>query len=180
MVSTKPTRRGVWPQIPSFCRILSDDETGSFVSRGQIASAYMNIQPVNSGHVLIVPNIPRPTMADVTRAEAADMMRLALALNRALRSRDLPCVNLFWADGEAASQRPSTRTFTCFRGGTTMASSSDPTTTRPILRGRTSTPWRVSSAGSCKEKAPGQTQGFLTTSGCPEAGGYRRFLRPER
>ncbi|HVF12867.1 MAG TPA: HIT domain-containing protein, partial [Actinomycetota bacterium] len=38
-----------------FCRILDGTEPGSFVYRDDTVAAFMSIQPVNPGHVLVVP-----------------------------------------------------------------------------------------------------------------------------
>ncbi len=88
------------------CSILSGDAPGSFVYRDDLIAALMDIRPVNTGHVLVIPVRHAPYMADVTTEEAAAMMRLAHRTIAAVRASTLKCegVNLFLADGEAAGQ----------------------------------------------------------------------------
>src|SRR6186997_2543168 len=89
-----------------FCRILSGEAPASFVYRDDLVAAFMDIQPVNLGHVLVVPVRHAPAMAHVTVAEAEAIMRVAQQSTAALRASTLKCegVNYFLADGEAAMQ----------------------------------------------------------------------------
>lgn len=89
-----------------FCQILSGNAPVSFVYSDDIVAAFMDIQPVNLGHLLIVPKRHAASMADVTAEEAAAMMRVAQRATAALRASTLRCegVNYFLADGEAAMQ----------------------------------------------------------------------------
>lgn len=89
-----------------FCRILTGELPGSFVYRDDRCAAFMDIQPVNIGHVLIVPVRHAPHLADLDANTAADLMRVGHATAAALRASGLPCdgVNFFLADGEAAMQ----------------------------------------------------------------------------
>jgi len=89
-----------------FCDILSGKAPASFIYRDDLVAAFMDIQPVNLGHVLVVPVRHAPYMEDVTDEEAGFMMRLAHRTTAALRASTLQCegVNYFLADGEAAMQ----------------------------------------------------------------------------
>lgn len=89
-----------------FCRILSGDLPASFVYRDDVVVAFMDIQPVNLGHLLVVPKRHAPLMSDVSAEEAAAMMLVAQRATAALRASTLKCegVNLFLADGAAAMQ----------------------------------------------------------------------------
>lgn len=89
-----------------FCRILEGALEATFLHRGELCSVFMDIQPVNEGHVLIIPNAHLPYLADVPADAVAEMMRLAKRFTAALRASGLRCegVNLFLADGEAAMQ----------------------------------------------------------------------------
>ncbi len=66
----------------------------------------MDIQPVNPGHVLVVPNRHATFLADLDEDTAAHMFRVGQRLAAALRRSGVRCeaVNLFLADGEAAGQ----------------------------------------------------------------------------
>ena len=89
-----------------FCKILSGDLPASIIYRDDLVAAFMDIQPVNLGHLLVVPIRHAPFMADVTAEEAAALMRVAQRTTAALRASTLKCegVNYFLADGEAAMQ----------------------------------------------------------------------------
>jgi histidine triad (HIT) family protein len=89
-----------------FCKLLKGELEASFVYRDDICSAFMDIQPVNSGHVLIVPNRHAPYLADLEAEEGAQLFRIAHRLSAAMRKSGVSCegVNFFLADGEAAMQ----------------------------------------------------------------------------
>ncbi|MFL5613092.1 MAG: HIT family protein [Gemmatimonadaceae bacterium] len=89
-----------------FCRIIEGELPASFVYRDDRCVAFMDIQPVNLGHLLVVPVRHAPYLADIDGNAAADLMRIAHSAAAALRASGLPCegVNLFLADGEAAMQ----------------------------------------------------------------------------
>ena len=89
-----------------FCEILSASEEASFVYRDDLVSAFLDIQPVNPGHLLVVPNRHAPYLADLDEATGARLFQVAQRLAVALRVSDLRCegINLFLADGEVAMQ----------------------------------------------------------------------------
>ncbi len=89
-----------------FCRILAGELPATFVYRDDDCAAFMDIQPVNPGHLLVVPTRHASHLADLDPATGARMMEVAQRLAAALRASELRCegVNLFLADGEAAMQ----------------------------------------------------------------------------
>lgn len=89
-----------------FCSILAGEAPASFVYRDEVCSAFMDIQPVNPGHVLVIPNVHAPHLANVDGDTAAHLMRVGHRLAAALRASGLRCegVNCFLADGAAAMQ----------------------------------------------------------------------------
>jgi len=66
----------------------------------------MDIQPVNPGHVLIVPVVHVAFLDDLDEETGAYLFTVAQRLSRALRRSGVHCegVNFFLADGEAAGQ----------------------------------------------------------------------------
>ena len=76
------------------------------VHKDDLCSAFMDIQPVNPGHVLVVPNTHAPYLADLKEEEGAQIFRVAHRVAMALREIGFRCegVNFFLADGEAAGQ----------------------------------------------------------------------------
>lgn len=89
-----------------FCQILSGTAPASLVHEDSLVAAFMDIRPVNLGHLLVIPKRHAASMADVTAEEAAAMMQVAQRATAALRASTLKCegVNYFLADGEAAMQ----------------------------------------------------------------------------
>ena len=89
-----------------FCEILAAKSPSSIVYRDDICTAFVDIQPVNAGHVLVVPNRHAPFLADLDEDTGARMFRIAHRVALALRNSGVECegVNLFLADGEAAMQ----------------------------------------------------------------------------
>ena len=89
-----------------FCRILAGELPASFVYRDDRCAAFLDIQPVNPGHLLVVPIQHGAYLADIDVETAADLMRVGHAAAAALRASGVKCegVNFFLADGEAAMQ----------------------------------------------------------------------------
>jgi histidine triad (HIT) family protein len=89
-----------------FCRILAGRLQASVVLRDAGCTAFMDIQPINAGHVLVVPNDHAASLADLPEDSGAHVFRTAKKVAAALYGSGLRCegVNLFLADGEAAGQ----------------------------------------------------------------------------
>jgi histidine triad (HIT) family protein len=89
-----------------FCRILNGQLPASFVYRDERCVAFMDIKPVNPGHLLVIPIEHRPHLADIDEETAGHLMRVGHRLAAAVRSSGVRCegVNLFLADGKAAMQ----------------------------------------------------------------------------
>ena len=89
-----------------FCDILSNKLPSSQVYQDEKCTAFMDIQPVNPGHVLIVPNNHASFLAELDEDTGTQMFRTAQRIARALRQSGMKCegVNFFLADGEAAMQ----------------------------------------------------------------------------
>ena len=89
-----------------FCKILAGQSPASMVYEDQRIAAFMDIQPVNAGHVLVVPRIHAAGLADLEGRLAGDLFQVSVRLAEAIRRTDLRCegINLFLADGRAAGQ----------------------------------------------------------------------------
>lgn len=89
-----------------FCKILTGELEVSLVYRDEVCAAFMDIQPVNPGHLLVVPSRHVDYLADLKEEEGAQLFRVAQRLATAVRQGGVKCegVNLFLADGEAAGQ----------------------------------------------------------------------------
>jgi histidine triad (HIT) family protein len=89
-----------------FCRILKGDLPSSVVYRDDLCLAFLDIHPINSGHVLVVPLRHAAELAELDPPIAGHLMVVAQRITAALRASTLRCdgVNLLLADGEAAGQ----------------------------------------------------------------------------
>ena len=90
----------------TFCDLLACKLPVSMVNQDEHCSAFFDIQPVNPGHLLVIPNHHAAYLSDLDEDTGAHMFRVAQRLAAALRRSGLRCegVNLFLADGEAARQ----------------------------------------------------------------------------
>jgi len=66
----------------------------------------MDIQPINAGHLLVVPNRHAAFLADLDEETAGHLFRVAQRIAAALHRSGVRCegATLFVADGEAAGQ----------------------------------------------------------------------------
>jgi diadenosine tetraphosphate (Ap4A) HIT family hydrolase len=88
-----------------FCQILKKEAPASFTYEDDSIVAFMDIQPITHGHMLVVPRQHAVLMAEVDETVAMRSFRIAREL-AALVRRTLGArgVNLFVADGEVAFQ----------------------------------------------------------------------------
>jgi histidine triad (HIT) family protein len=89
-----------------FCAIMAGHLDSSRVHEDEHVVAFMDIQPVATGHLLVVPRVHAQSLEVLTEALGALVFRVAHRLALALRRCGLPCegVNLFLADGAVAGQ----------------------------------------------------------------------------
>jgi histidine triad (HIT) family protein len=89
-----------------FCEILAGKLPASMVFTDEVCSAFMDIQPINPGHLLVVPNQHAAFLSELDPAVGGRMFQVVQRLSGALRQSGVRCdgVNLFLADGEAAGQ----------------------------------------------------------------------------
>ena len=89
-----------------FCRILKGELESSMVYEDEKVAAFLDIQPVNPGHLLIIPKEHVSYIAELNEELGAHMFRVGMRINKALRKTELRCegVDYFLADGEAAGQ----------------------------------------------------------------------------
>jgi histidine triad (HIT) family protein len=89
-----------------FCSIVSGDEVSSRVDEDETVLAFMDLDPVNPGHTLVVPKHHAVGLMDLDVELGMHMWRVGHRPARALRRTNLRCegVNVFVADGEAAFQ----------------------------------------------------------------------------
>ncbi len=89
-----------------FCDILADRSPASFVHRDELCAAFMDIRPINPGHVLVVPRQHAVSLLQLEPIAAGRLLQVAQRVDAALRQSGLRCegVNLYLADGRVAGQ----------------------------------------------------------------------------
>lgn len=89
-----------------FCRVSSGQAEASLVYQDGSVTAFMDILPVNPGHLLVVPNQHTPDLASLDEATGGRMFAVGVRMSQALRGAGVACegVNLYLADGRAAGQ----------------------------------------------------------------------------
>lgn len=89
-----------------FCEIVSGEAPATILHRDDEVLAFLDIDPVTPGHLLVVSQRHAPALSDLPRTTASRLFEVARDMAAALRASDLRCdgVNLFYADGEVAFQ----------------------------------------------------------------------------
>ena len=90
----------------AFCEIVQGNAPAAVVYSDESVVAFMDIQPINAGHVLVVPRDHATGLAELDAGIGGHMFKVAMRLAGAVRGSGLLCegVGLFLADGEAAGQ----------------------------------------------------------------------------
>ncbi|MGO8958049.1 MAG: HIT family protein [Streptosporangiaceae bacterium] len=89
-----------------FCAIIAGRLPSSQVYSDDDVVAFLDIRPLTTGHLLVVPRVHAASLADLPEQAGGRMFAAARRLAAALRASGLPCegVNLFLADGAVAGQ----------------------------------------------------------------------------
>jgi histidine triad (HIT) family protein len=88
-----------------FCEILGGNSPASFTYQDDTVVAFMDVQPITHGHMLVVPREHAVLMSDVNETVAMRTFRVARQLSSVVRGTlGASGVNLFVADGETAFQ----------------------------------------------------------------------------
>ena len=88
------------------CQLIDGRLASTSPYEDELVFTLMDYQPINPGHVLVVPRVHVALLDDLDEEVGAAMFRVGHRMSRALRRSGLRCegVNLFLADGEAAFQ----------------------------------------------------------------------------
>ena len=88
-----------------FCKIIAGEIPAVKVYEDELVFAFLDIAPINFGHILVTPKEHHESASSIPEATAGRMMkvgaRMGIALKRAL---DYDAYNLHLADGKAAGQ----------------------------------------------------------------------------
>lgn len=94
-------------KVPNvFEQIVAGTVQASFVYRDDRVAVFMDIQPLNPGHVLVIPLEPARFLCELNDDIAAHMFVIGKRVAEAIRCTTLECegVHFFLADGAAAGQ----------------------------------------------------------------------------
>ncbi|MDC7125280.1 MAG: HIT family protein [Spirochaetales bacterium] len=89
-----------------FCKIIRKEIPSTVLYEDELVMAFMDVMPVNPGHVLIIPKEHQQYVSDVSPEAASRMFEVARKINTATRKSGLKCddINFMVSDGPAASQ----------------------------------------------------------------------------
>ena len=89
-----------------FCAIIAGRLPSSQLYADDVVMAFLDIRPVNTGHLLVVPRAHADGLGDLPERTGSAMFAAAHRLAKALRGSGLRCdgINLFLADGAVAGQ----------------------------------------------------------------------------
>jgi histidine triad (HIT) family protein len=88
-----------------FCQILAGTREATFVYRDEVCAAFGSIEPVQPGHVLLVPRHHAVTLYDLPESAGARLLPIASRIARALRDAlHADGMTLLQNSGKAAGQ----------------------------------------------------------------------------
>ena len=89
-----------------FCKIVEGVAPASIVYSNEKVIAFLDIQPVNLGHVLVIPKTHAKELSELDPEVGGQMFKVAMVVAEGLRKSGVKCegVNLFLADGKTAFQ----------------------------------------------------------------------------
>ncbi|HKW43795.1 MAG TPA: HIT family protein [Thermoplasmata archaeon] len=89
-----------------FCKIVRREAPASIVDEDDRTLSFLDIRPINPGHILVIPKQHAAALADLQPSLGGHLFERAMATAAALRRSGLRCegVNVHVADGESAGQ----------------------------------------------------------------------------
>lgn len=89
-----------------FCQIIEGKSPVSIVYEDEKIIVFPTTEPVNTAHMLIVPKMHAPYLADMDEETTLHVIKFAGKVSEAIRRSGYKCegINWFLADGEAAEQ----------------------------------------------------------------------------
>jgi len=89
-----------------FCKIMAGELPGTVVYSDEICTVLMDIQPINPGHLLVLPNEHYQEFNDLPQESGKHIFGIAQKVAQAVRKSGIRCegINLFLADGKVALQ----------------------------------------------------------------------------
>lgn len=89
-----------------FEKVISGEFEGSFVYKDAICAVFMDLNPLNPGHVLVVPLKPVERLTSLDSKVAGHLFEIAQKVLKAIEMSGIKIdgANVFLSDGEVAGQ----------------------------------------------------------------------------
>jgi histidine triad (HIT) family protein len=88
-----------------FCKIIAGEIPSTKIYEDKLVFAFMDISPINKGHVLVIPKEHYPSSSSIPEDAAGRMFHVGSRIGVALRrGMDYDGFNLHLADGSCAGQ----------------------------------------------------------------------------
>ena len=89
-----------------FCKIVHREVPASIVREDPSTLAFMDIRPMNPGHVLVIPKAHAAYVEDLPSKAVGPILEAAKEISRAMRSSGIRCeaVSFYLANGAEAGQ----------------------------------------------------------------------------
>ncbi len=89
-----------------FCDIVEGKQPAHIVYDGKLVLAFMDIMPVNQGHVLVIPKAHAVDFWEIDPLTLAELLPAAQKIAHALKQSGIRCegLNLWMANGRCAGQ----------------------------------------------------------------------------
>lgn len=89
-----------------FCAIVADEAPASVIHEDDETLAFLDINPINGGHTLVIPKAHSAGLAGLNSDTGARMFQVGQEIATTLRAADVPTdgLTLFLADGAVAGQ----------------------------------------------------------------------------
>ncbi len=89
-----------------FCKIVKGEIPSAKIYEDDKVLAFLDIKPINAGHVLVIPKKHSELLKDVKVNDLCKMAEVMKKINKVLRDGEINAkgINLFYADGEVAGQ----------------------------------------------------------------------------
>ncbi len=89
-----------------FCEIIAGRMPAHRVYEDEFCLAFMDIMPISSGHVLVIPREHAANIWELSQQASAALLPAAQKIATALQKSGLPCegINLFMANNAVAGQ----------------------------------------------------------------------------
>jgi diadenosine tetraphosphate (Ap4A) HIT family hydrolase len=89
-----------------FCDIIAGKAEASIVYEDELVVAFMDLYPINPGHVLVVPRVHYEHLSDIPEDTGAALFRATQRIERAIWKLEPRCLgtNLLQSNGKDAGQ----------------------------------------------------------------------------